>query len=69
MKIILVTFILMLILIPAKAQLQSIPGSYTNIHYDENGRLYFEKDRLKFYADTSVPKYGDRLDIKCQSKN
>ncbi|MBL7721622.1 MAG: hypothetical protein JNK98_06470, partial [Chitinophagaceae bacterium] len=38
-------------------QLPAIPSSYANVHYDENGRLYFQKDGLRYFADTSKPRY------------
>ncbi len=39
------------------AQQHYIPKSHANIHYDEKGRLYFQKDNQRFYADTSGPRY------------
>jgi chitodextrinase len=39
------------------AQPHTIPGSYTNIKYDESNRLYYENESLKFYADTAGPRY------------
>jgi hypothetical protein len=56
MKIILTITLLFYVLFSSEAQ-HRIPASYTNIYYDESGRLYFEKDKLKFYADTSGPRY------------
>ncbi len=40
------------------AQQVKIPSSYSNIHYDENGRLYFEKGSERFYADTASSIYS-----------
>ena len=34
-----------------------IPGSYSNIKYDESNRLYFENEGQKFYADTAGTRY------------
>ncbi|HAQ18899.1 MAG TPA: hypothetical protein DCR40_06640 [Prolixibacteraceae bacterium] len=39
------------------AQPHTIPGSYTNIKYDESNRLYYENEGQKFYADTAGPRY------------
>jgi hypothetical protein len=36
---------------------QVIPKSYTNIHYDEKGKLYFQKEGQRYYADTVPPRY------------
>lgn len=41
----------------AKAQQPTIPAAYSNIGYDKSGRLYFEKDSSKFYADTTGPQF------------
>lgn len=57
MKITLSTILLLFAHLLVKAQQQTVPGSYTNIKYDENKQLYFEKDGMKFYADTTGPKY------------
>ena len=35
-----------------------IPSVYSNIQYDEEGKLYFEKGGTKYYANTSEPKYN-----------
>ncbi len=52
-------FVLLLGLqVSLKAQLPAVPSSYSNIHYDESGRLYFAKDRLRYYADTAAPQYS-----------
>jgi hypothetical protein len=40
------------------AQTVRIPASYSNIHYDESGRLYFQKDNQRFYADTAKANYS-----------
>src|ERR1022692_840409 len=45
------------------AQQQKIPSSYSNLHYDKKGLLYFIKDNEKFYADTSAAKYSIQLMI------
>lgn len=39
------------------AQENRIPASYSNLHYDADGRLYFKQDEKKFYADITGPKY------------
>ena len=57
MKSTLPIILFLFIQLSVKAQQHPIPGSYTNIKYDENTRLYFEKDGQKFYADTAGPKY------------
>lgn len=41
----------------ASGQSQEIPASYSNLGYDDNGLLYFEKDNRKFYADTTGPRF------------
>lgn len=43
--------------ISLNAQPNSIPGSYTNIKYDESNRLYYENESQKFYADTAGTRY------------
>ncbi len=40
------------------AQQPPIPASYSNIHYDENGRLYFRKDTTRYYAGGAAPRYS-----------
>ena len=57
MKIILPFVLLLFVQNSIIAQEQIIPDSYSNIKYDESNRLYFEKDELKFYADSVGPKY------------
>lgn len=57
MKTTLSVILLLLAQLFVKAQQQIIPGSYTNIKYDESKRLYFDKEGQKFYADTTGPKY------------
>lgn len=57
MKISFLITLLILMQFFVNAQQIDIPGSYSNIKQDENGRLYFEKDNLKLYADTAGPKY------------
>jgi hypothetical protein len=39
------------------AQEIRIPASYSNLKFDADGRLYFEKEEVKFYADTTGPEY------------
>lgn len=39
------------------AQNAPIPASYANLVYDPAGRLYFEKNGERFYADTAAPAY------------
>ncbi|HEX9654728.1 MAG TPA: hypothetical protein VGA99_13550, partial [bacterium] len=41
----------------AFAQEFRIPASHSNLNYDANGRLYFEQNESRFYADTTGPKY------------
>ena len=41
----------------ACGQSQKVPASHSNIGYDDAGRLYFEKDNRKFYADTTGPRF------------
>lgn len=43
---------------PGFSQLPGIPSSYSNIRYDEQGRLFFEKDGQRYFADTSKPRYS-----------
>jgi hypothetical protein len=39
------------------AQDVRIPSSYSNLHYDENGRLYFQKGNERFYSDTTKARH------------
>jgi hypothetical protein len=57
MKLLLAVILLLFVQLPLKAQQPVIPASYSNIKYDETGRLYFEKNGQRFYADTTGPKY------------
>jgi len=41
----------------AAGQLPVIPSSYSNIRYDETGRLFFARDGQRYYADTAGPRY------------
>lgn len=41
----------------ARSQLKQVPGSYSNIAYDAEGRLYFEKENKRYFADTTGPRY------------
>jgi hypothetical protein len=41
----------------AIGQQARIPASYSNIQYDEQGRLYIQKGAERYYADTSKPRY------------
>ncbi|HEY0679638.1 MAG TPA: metallophosphoesterase family protein [Chitinophagaceae bacterium] len=50
----LVTFV---ILQTVNAQLPRIPASYSNIHYSDSGRLYFQKGEERFYADTAKARF------------
>lgn len=50
--------LLLFIQVSVQAQQPEIPGSYSNIKYDENKRLYFEKNGQKIYADTTGAKYS-----------
>lgn len=47
-------FFLLLLLQTASAQ---VPSSYANLHYDEQGRLYYLTDTARYYADTAPPDY------------
>jgi len=57
MKKSLVILLLSICYLSGFSQLPFIPSSYSNIHYDENGRLYFQKDGRRYFADTSKPRY------------
>ncbi|MDZ7693809.1 MAG: metallophosphoesterase [Balneolaceae bacterium] len=47
-----------LIATPGQAQQHDIPGSYSNLSYDDNGKLYFQKDGKRYYKDNSGPAYS-----------
>ncbi|MEM6271758.1 MAG: metallophosphoesterase [Bacteroidota bacterium] len=49
--------LLLLLRGPAFAQEPSVPGSYSNIFYDEDQQLYLADGDQRYYADTSSPKY------------
>jgi len=57
MKKLLSVTLVLFIWLSLKAQLNPIPGSYSNIKYDESNRLYCENESQKFYADTAGPRY------------
>lgn len=40
------------------AQNFRIPASYSDLHYDETGRLFFQKGSERFYSDTSGARYS-----------
>jgi hypothetical protein len=56
MKIFTSSFVLMLLISSIQAQ-QFIPGSYSNLGYDNNGHLYFLNGKTKIYADTTPAAY------------
>ena len=41
-----------------QAQQHDIPDAYSNLSYDENGELYFQKDGNRYYQDNSGPTYS-----------
>lgn len=47
-------FLLLFLLQSAYAQ---IPGTYSHLHYDEQGRLYHQPDSQRFYASDLPPAY------------
>ncbi len=53
-------FLSLLFLTGCMAQKHRIPGSYSNLAYDQSGQLYFAKKGKKYYADTAVANYGIR---------
>ena len=57
MKLFLSISLILLIQQSITAQLPAIPSSYSNIGYDEKGRLFFSKEGQRYYADTTGPRY------------
>ncbi len=58
MKILFYFICILFLAASVSAQTVRIPASYSNIHYDDSARLYFQKGADRFYADTSKARYS-----------
>jgi hypothetical protein len=51
------TTLLLLLLLAFQTAKAQVPASYANLHYDEQGRLYYQEGEARYYADTVPPAY------------
>lgn len=51
------TTLLFLALLALQTAAAQVPSSYANLHFDEQGRLYYQDGEARHYADTAPPDY------------